>query len=282
MPKKKIIFQGELGANSHIACMDVYPDYEVMPKATFADCFLSMKKGEAELAMIPIENTIAGRVGDVHHYLPEAGLHIIGEYFLPIHHQLLALKGTKIEEIKSVQSHEMALGQCRNLIKEYEFSPVVAADTAGSAREIKQNGKPERAAIATKLAAQIYGLDIIKENVEDEDHNTTRFLILSRNSKTPEQGEHDNIITSLIFKVGNIPAALYKCLGGFATNKVNVTKLESYQIQGRFQATQFYADIEGHPDDISVKNALEELAFFTENRQGAKIIGVYPAAIVRE
>ncbi len=274
----KILFQGELGANSHIACTNVYPDYEVVPKATFAQCFAGMQNGDADLAMIPIENSVAGRVGDVHHFIPDAGLYIIGEYFLPIHHQLLALKGSKLEEIKEVQSHIMALTQCRSLIDEYNFSQIVAADTAGSARQIKEYGDKSRAAIATSLAAEIYDLDVIKHNVEDKENNTTRFLILSREPDFVryEASAHDDmIITSFVFKVDNIPAALYKCLGGFATNGVNMTKLESYQHESKFEATQFYADIQGHPDEPAVIRALKELTYFTEDGEGAKVLGVY-------
>lgn len=274
----RIIFQGELGANSHIACQNVYPDHDVVPKDTFEDCFTGMARSDAELAMIPIENNIAGRVADVHHHIPDAGLYIIGEYFLPIHHQLLAKPGTKLEDITEVQSHIMALGQCRKFISKNSLTPIVGADTAGSARQIKSGTEATRGAIATRLAAEVYGLDILVENIEDTPDNITRFVILAREPLKIDVADHDRIITTFVFKVGNIPAALYKCLGGFATNGVNITKLESYQLEGRFEATQFYADIEGHPDEPPVQRALDELKFFTANQKGVRILGTYPGA----
>ena len=271
--RRTIVFQGEPGANSHIACHEAYPDHEAVPCATFEDAFAAVAGGEADLAMIPIENSVAGRVTDIHHLMPTAGLHIVAEHFLPIRQQLMAPKGATLSTVKTVQSHIMALGQCRNTIKKLGLKPVIGADTAGSARQIAEARDTSRAAIASRLAAEIYGLVILAEDIEDETHNTTRFIMLARApaSLARDQGA---AITTLVFKVKNIPAALYKALGGFATNGVNMTKLESYQLEGNFSATQFYADVEGHPDDRPVKLALEELAFYSSEM---KILGVYPA-----
>lgn len=271
--KKKISFQGEPGANSHLAANEAYPDHEPMPCPTFEDAFAAVSSGEAALAMIPIENSVAGRVADIHHLMPELGLHIVAEHFLPIRHQLLGLKGAKIEDIKSVESHVMALGQCRNIIRKLKIKPIVAADTAGSAREVSERGDKTRAAIASSLAAKIYNLDIIAPDIEDEAHNTTRFIILAKEAKWAKAGA-GTIVTTFVFQVRNLPAALYKALGGFATNGVNMTKLESYMVGGNFFATQFYADVEGHPDERSLMLALEELAFFSKEM---KVLGVYPA-----
>ena len=277
MAKKKIIFQGEPGANSDLACREAYPDYLPVPCPTFEDCFAARSAGEVDLGMIPIENSVAGRVADIHHLMPTAKLHIIAEWFLPIRNQLMAPKGASLQTIKTVQSHVMALGQCRNVIRELKLKPVVAADTAGSAREVAEANDLTRAAIASRLAAEIYGLDIIKENVEDEANSTTRFVVLSREKKWAEPGNGTNkgkVITTFVFRVRNLPAALYKAMGGFATNSVNMTKLESYMVGGNFFATQFYADVEGHPDDTALVHALEELAFFSKE---LTILGVYPA-----
>ncbi len=273
MPKK-IVFQGEPGANSHLAIEEVYPKATAIPCPTFEDCFAAVTKGEADLAMIPIENSLAGRVADIHHLLPESGLHIIGEHFLPIHFNLMALKGASLKDITSVHSHIHALGQCRKIIRKHGWKAVVAGDTAGAAREIAEAGDKTRAALAPAIAAEIYGLDILKENVEDAAHNTTRFVILS---KKDERAPANNgpVITTFVFRVRNVPAALYKAMGGFATNGVNMTKLESYQLDGQFTATQFYADVEGHPADRPLKLALEELAFFTTE---ITILGVYAAS----
>jgi prephenate dehydratase len=270
---KKIVFQGERGANSHIACLAVYSDHEPVACATFEDALTAVASGEADLGMIPIENSIAGRVADIHHLLPHANLHIIGEHFLPIHFQLMAVKGATLPGIKSVESHIHALGQCRGFIRKHGYQAMIAADTAGAARHIAQSGDTTRAALAPRLAADIYGLEVLATNVEDEAHNTTRFVILSREEKWIAPGSGP-IVTTFIFRVRNLPAALYKALGGFATNGVNMTKLESYMIEGNFFATMFYADVEGHPEDRGVKNALEELKFFSRE---FKILGVYPA-----
>src|SRR5438874_4975516 len=270
---KRIVFQGEPGANSHLAIHEAYPDAVAVPCPTFEDAFTAIATGEAELGMIPIENSIAGRVADIHHLMPESGLHIVAEHFMPVKHQLLAVKGATLDGIKSVESHVHALGQCRKVTRRLRIKPVVAADTAGSAREIAQAGDKTRAAIATRLAAEIYGLDILAQDIEDEAHNTTRFIVLSREAKWASN-DGGRVITTFLFRVRNVPAALYKALGGFATNGVNMTKLESYMIEGNFFATQFYADVEGHPEDRSLVFAFEELAFYSKEM---KILGVYPA-----
>jgi prephenate dehydratase len=274
----KIAFQGELGANSHLAISEAYPDAEPLPCPTFEDALAAIASGDADLGMIPIENSVAGRVTDIHHLLPESGLFIVGEWFLPIQHQLMALPGARLADIKSVESHVQALGQCRKLIRNLGVAPVVAADTAGSARIVSEAGDISRAALASRLAAKIYGLEILAEDVADESHNTTRFVVLAREAKwaTPQSGP---LVTTFIFRVRNVPAALYKALGGFATNGVNMTKLESYMVEGSFSATQFFADVDGHPDDRNLKFALEELAFFSRE---LRIMGVYPAHPFRE
>ena len=271
--KKAIAYQGEPGANSHIACKDVYPDWEALPCATFEDAFAAISDETAALGMIPIENSIAGRVADIHHFLPGSGLHIIGEYFLPIRFQLLALPEASLATIKSVYSHVHALGQCRKIIRKLGLTPVVTGDTAGSAREVAEWKDPTRASLATALAAEIYGLKTLVAEAEDEKHNTTRFIVLS---KTPQETKAGNgpVITTFVFRCRNVPAALYKCLGGFATNGVNMTKLESYMVGGEFSATMFLADVDGHPDDPALKRALEELEFFSAE---FRIMGVYPS-----
>jgi len=278
MTGKKIVFQGEPGANSHIACREAYPGYEPVPCATFEDCFSAIQNGEADLGMIPIENSVAGRVADIHHLMPTSGLHIIAEWFLPIRNQLMAPKGASLRTIKSVESHVMALGQCRGVIRELKLKSIVHADTAGSAREVAQSRDITRAAIASRLAAEIYGLDIVKENVEDESHSTTRFVVLSREKNWTKAG-NGKVVTTFVFRVKNVPAALYKALGGFATNGINMTKLESYMVGGNFFATQFYADVEGHPDDRALVFALDELRFFSKE---LTILGVYPAHPYRD
>jgi prephenate dehydratase len=275
MPEKtnKIAFQGEPGANSDTACRNVYPTMEPLPCPTFEDAFNAVETGKADLAMIPIENTIAGRVADIHYLLPESRLHIVGEYFLPIHFQLMVLPGVQRSEIKTVHSHIHALGQCRKFIRKNGWKPVVAGDTAGAAKLVSDVRDRTMAALAPRLASDLYGLDIIQENVEDTENNITRFVVLSKTKQWAERRDDVPMVTTFVFRVRNVPAALYKALGGFATNGVNMTKLESYQI-GAFTATQFYADVEGHPDDRSLKNALEELRFFSKE---VRILGVYPA-----
>ncbi len=276
--KLKIAYQGEPGANSHIACLEVYPDCEPVSCRTFEDAFQVLKDGEATLAMIPIENSVAGRVADIHHLLPESNLHIIGEHFLRIHHQLMALPGVGIDTLQSVHSHVQALGQCRKITRELELKAVVAVDTAGAARELMEAGDKTRAVLASTLAAEVYGLNILRKNVEDEAHNTTRFVILSTTQMDAKPASDAHIITSFVFRVRNVPAALYKAMGGFATNGVNMTKLESYQLEGQFSATQFYADIDGHPSERNVRLALEELAFFTSY---IRVLGTYKASPYR-
>src|SRR5499433_2815852 len=278
MSKMKIAFQGEPGANSHIAIVEAYPDAEPMPCQTFEDALAAISSADADLGMIPIENSVAGRVADIHHLLPASGLFIVGEWFLPIRHQLMAVKGAKLADIRSVESHVHALGQCRRIIRKLGVRPIVAADTAGSARDIAQRADKSVAAIASRLAADIYGLDILAEDVEDETHNTTRFVVLSREARWAEQGS-GALVTTFVFRVRNLPAALYKALGGFATNGVNMTKLESYMVDGNFFATQFYADVDGHPNDKGLAFALEELKFFSRK---FRVVGVYPAHPFRE
>ena len=274
----RIAFQGEPGANSHTACSEACPDHTPLPCPTFEDAFAAVSDGEAELAMIPIENSIAGRVADIHHLLPTSGVHIIGEHFLPIHFQLMALPGVELGEIKSVHSHIHALGQCRKIIRRLGLKPVVAGDTAGSAREIAEAGDRTRASLAPRMAASIYGLEILAEDVEDETSNTTRFIILARDASWPASG-NGGTVTSFVFRVRNLPAALYKGLGGFATNGVNMTKLESYMVEGQFTATQFYAEVDGHPEEPGLARALEELAFFSRE---FRILGVFPAHPFRQ
>ncbi|MFC7495710.1 MULTISPECIES: prephenate dehydratase [unclassified Nocardioides] len=274
---RRIAYQGEPGANSHQVCKEHYPDWEAVPCASFEDVFAAVENGEADLAMIPIDNSIAGRVADIHHFLPGSGLHIIAEHFLRIRFCLMALPGTGIDRIESVHSHVHALGQCRKIIREHGFKPVISGDTAGAAREVAELGDPTMGAISPPLAAEIYGLEILAEDVEDEEHNTTRFVVLSPELIEAPAG-NGPVVTSFIFNVKNLPAALYKALGGFATNGVNMTKLESYMVGGEFTATQFLAEVDGHPDDIGVRRALDELAFFTTD---VKILGVYPAAPFR-
>ncbi|HEV7434264.1 MAG TPA: prephenate dehydratase [Pseudorhizobium sp.] len=269
----KIAFQGDFGANSDMACRDMFPTMEPLPCPTFEDAFVALESGEADLAMIPIENTIAGRVADIHYLLPESRLHIVGEYFMPIRFQLMALPGVTREEIRTVHSHIHALGQCRKIIRSNGWKAVVAGDTAGAAKLVSEQGERSMAALAPRLAAELYDLQILAENVEDTENNVTRFVVLSRDEAwAKRQDEAEIIVTTFVFNVRNIPAALYKAMGGFATNGINMTKLESYQLGGKFIATQFYADIEGHPDDASVRRALEELRFFSEK---VRILGVY-------
>ncbi len=269
----RISFQGELGANSQIACRDAYPDLEPLPCPTFEDAFAAVSDGAAKYAMIPIENSVAGRVADVHHLIPESNLYVIAERFLPVKHQLLGLPGATLQGLKRVRSHPQALGQCRKLLREMKLEAVKTADTAGAAREIAELGDPSVGALASSLAAEIHGLKILKADIADASHNTTRFLVFA---KEPDDADAEDgpCMTSFVFRVRNLPAALYKALGGFATNGVNMTKLESYLEGGAFSAAMFYADIEGHPSEHRVKLALEELQFFSSY---LKVLGVYLA-----
>jgi len=273
-----VAFQGEVGANSQIAIHEVFPTAEPLPCPTFEDAFAAVAEGIAPLAMIPIENSQAGRVSDIYHLLPVSGLAIVGEHFLPIRHQLLGIPGARLSDLRTVESHVMALGQCREAIRRLGLTPIVAADTAGSAREVAAVADPSRAAIASELAAETYGLQVLSRDIEDADHNTTRFLVLAREPEDVDP-EDAPVITTLVFRVRNVPAALYKALGGFATNGVNMTKLESYMLDGHFSATQFYADVEGHPADRGLAFALEELEFFSHE---VSILGTYPAHPFRE
>ncbi|MGH7048554.1 MAG: prephenate dehydratase [Stellaceae bacterium] len=275
-PTRTIAFQGTFGAYSDLACRRVFPDMTTLPCAQFEDAFAAVREGRAGLAMIPIENSVAGRVADIHHLMPDSGLHIIAEHFERVNHHLLALPGAGLETVRTVRSHVQALSQCRRLIRSLGLDPVVAADTAGAAAEIAVRGDPSIAAIASELAGRIYGLVSLKANIEDAEHNTTRFLIMSREADRPARGTP--AVTTFLFRVRNVPAALYKALGGFATNGVNMTKLESYMVGGTFAATQFYADVEAHPQDRPLALALEELAFFSRE---LKILGVYPAHPLR-
>jgi prephenate dehydratase len=270
---RRIAYQGEPGANSDLVCKQHYPDWEAVACASFEDVFSLVEGGDADLAMIPIDNSIAGRVSDIHHFLPSSSLHIVAEHFLRIQFTLMGVPGSSLESIKTVHSHVHALGQCRKVIRELRLRPIISGDTAGAAREVAESGDVTRAAIAPPLAAETYGLQILRGDVEDEDHNTTRFVVLSRDYVVAPQGSGP-VVTSFIFNVRNLPAALYKALGGFATNGVNMTKLESYMVGGHFAATQFLAEVDGHPEDLPVSRALEELGFFTTE---VKILGVYPA-----
>jgi prephenate dehydratase len=278
--RRKIAFQGEPGANSHIACSEAYRAYEPLPCATFEDAFAAVRTGRAALAMIPIDNSVAGRVADIHHLMPESGLHIVSEWFLPVQHQLMAPKGATLKTIRTVESHVHALGQCRNIIRKLGIKAVVAADTAGAAREVAEANDLSRAALATDLAAKIYGLKILKKNVADAKHNTTRFVVLARKPQWASRAKN-RVMTTFVFQVRNIPAALYKALGGFATNGINMTKLESYMVDGSFTATQFYADVQGHPKDRGFELALQELEFVSQP-DTLRILGVYPGHRFRE
>ena len=274
---KRIAYQGEPGANSHLACTEAFPDFEPVPYPTFEDALAAVKTGDVGCAMIPIENSVAGRVADIHHLLPNAGLYITGEHFLRVHHQLMAKPGATLDSIKRVMSHTQALGQCRNTLRKLGIKAIPEADTAGSARMVSEANDLTVGALASRLAAGIYGLNILMSDVEDEAHNTTRFVILAcePDDAEPEDGP---VMTTFFFRVRNVPAALYKALGGFATNGVNMTKLESYQTEGTFNATMFFADIEGHPVDRKVQLALEELSFFSTE---LKLLGTYLASPYR-
>lgn len=273
MSNMRIAYQGEPGANSHLVIKENYPEAEAVACASFEDVFAVVASGDAELAMIPIDNSIAGRVADIHHFLPTSGLHIIAEHYLRIQFMLMGVPGTTLDTIETVHSHVHALGQCRKIIKEHGWQPVIAGDTAGAAREIVEADDKRQAAIAPELAAEIYDLEILARDIEDEDHNTTRFVLLSPDDIHAE-ANNGPVVTSFIFRVRNIPAALYKALGGFATNGINMTKLESYMVDGKFTATQFLAEVDGHPDDPGLARALEELHFFTDE---VRVLGVYPA-----
>ena len=272
-PADTIAFQGEPGAYGDLACRTAYPKMATLPCDTFEDTFAAVGEGRAAKAMIAIDNSLAGRVADVHHLMPESGLHIVGEHFQRVVHHLLAPKGASLQTLKTVHSHVHALPQCRKLIRELGLKAVVHADTAGAAADVARLGDPTQAAIASELAGQIYGLQSLRADVADNAHNTTRFVIMQREPFDPDPAAGP-VLTSFVFRVRSVPAALYKALGGFATNGVNIVKLESYMIDAWFTVAQFYAEIEGHPDQRSVRLAMEELGFFSRE---VKILGVYPA-----
>lgn len=278
MTTQKIAFQGMLGAYSDLSCRAVFPDAETIPCASFEDVFALVRDGKADVAMIPVENSIAGRVADNHHLLPNGGLYIAGEHYQPVQHHLLALPHAQLSDIKFARSHVQGLMQCRNWLQQRGITPVNRFDTAGSAEEVSKLGDKSVAAIASELAGKIYGLVSLAADIADQRDNTTRFLILKRKAEWPTYTPQSDTITTLIFRVRSVPAALYKTLGGFATNGVNITKLESYLVDGRFTAAQFYLDAEGHPDSPAMTHALEELAFFAEE---VNILGVYPAHMFR-
>ncbi len=269
----RIAFQGELGAYSHQACAETRPDMEPLPCPTFEDVIETVRRGDAELAMLPVENTTYGRVADIHRLLPESGLHIIDEAFVRVHINVLGVPGAQLSDIKDAFSHLVLLPQCATWLKDNNVRGRVSSDNARAARDVAQAGDTSQAALASELAGEVYGLNVLAKHIEDNDHNTTRFLVMSPEPNHARRGE--TMITTFVFRVRNIPAALYKAMGGFATNGINMTKLESYMVDGQFTATQFYADIEGHPDDKSVQLAMEELDYFTDY---IKVLGTYPAA----
>jgi len=273
----RIAFQGEPGAYSHEACRKARPEMEALPCRTFEDAIEAVRSGAADLAMLPVENSTYGRVADIHTLLPQSGLHIIEEAFVRVHISLLGVPGAQLGDITHAMSHTVLLGQCKEFLQQHGIHRITGADTAGSARQVSELGEAGTAALASELAGEIYGLDMLARHIEDNSNNTTRFLIMSREADTTRRGRH-GMITSFVFQVRNIPAALYKAMGGFATNGINMTKLESYMVDGSFTATRFYADIEGHPDDANVKLALDELDYFTTD---VEILGVYPAASER-
>jgi len=270
---RRIAFQGEPGAYSHQACHDARPEMEAMPCRTFEDVIDAVREGRADMAMLPVENSTYGRVADIHSLMPESGLHIVDEAFVRVHINLLALPGTSLGQVRRAMSHTVLLGQCKEFLRSHDIERVVGADTAGSARYVAEAGEPSLAALAGDLAGEIYGLDVLARHIEDQSSNTTRFLLMAREPDYSRRGD-DGMMTSMVFRLRSIPAGLYKALGGFATNGVNMTKLESYMVGGNFQVVQFYADIEGHPEDPGVKLALEELDYFTDE---VRILGVYPA-----
>ncbi len=273
----KIAFQGELGAYSHQACVEARPGFAPLPCNTFTDAIEAVRKGDADLGMIAVENSTYGRVADVHSLLPESGLHIVDEAFVRVHVNLLGKPGARVSDISSAHGHPVILPQCAMFLREHSITPVTCSDNAKAARNVAEGDDISAGALASELAAEIYGLDILARHIEDHDRNTTRFLIMSREPDYKKRGEY-TMMTSFVFRVRNIPAALYKAMGGFATNGVNMTKLESYMVGGTFRATQFYAEIEGHPDDHNVQLAFEELDYFTDHLH---LMGVYPSAARR-
>jgi prephenate dehydratase len=272
-----IAFQGRPGAYSDLACRIAYPGTPTLPCETFEAAIEAVRSGAAALAMLPCENSLAGRVPDIHYLLPQSGLFVVGEHFQRVEHCLLAPRGATIGGLRRAHSHAVALDQVRGILKQHGLTAVVEADTAGSAQLVAEWNRPEEAAIASSLAAEIYGLDILAANVEDAAHNTTRFYVMARAPNIPPP-ETTDLMTSFVFRVRNVPAALYKALGGFATNGVNMTKLESYMVDGEFTATQFLCDVEGHPEQPGLQRALEELHFFSRED---RILGIYKMAPFR-
>jgi prephenate dehydratase len=275
---KRIAFQGEPGAYSDLACRTAFPGWQTVPCATFATTIETVHDGGAELGMLACENSLAGRVPDIHALLPEAGLHIVGEYFQRVEHCLIGLPGATLGDLERLHTHPVAMSQVRRLIRELGLTPVIQSDTAGAAALVAQWGRKEEAAVASSLAAELNGLQILRRNVEDAEHNTTRFYVTAREPRTPAPGI-PNTMTTILFRVRNVPAALYKAMGGFATNSVNMTRLESYMLDGNFTATQFMADVDGHPDDVGLRHALDELAFFSDE---LRILGVYERSDFRD
>lgn len=277
MTTNRIAFQGEPGAYSHEACRKARPDMTPLPCRSFEDVIEAVRGFDADLAMLPVENTTYGRVADIHRLLPQSGLHIVSEAFVRVHISLMALPGVKVGDIRKVRAHPVLLPQCRAYLDQYGITGEAAADSAGAATELAASGDRAAGVLASDLAAEINGLHVLARHIEDHAHNTTRFLLMSREPDHSRRAE--DMLTSFVFRVRNIPAALYKAMGGFATNGVNMTKLESYMVDGVFTATQFYADIQGHPDDPGVRRALDELRYFTSM---LNILGVYPADPLRK
>ena len=279
MKKNKVAFQGELGAYSHIAINELFENPEIKTCATFEETFKVAFENDDYKIVIPLENSLAGRVADIHYLLPKYKLQIHAEHFQKVEHNLLAKESAKLEDIKYVRSHSQAIGQCQKIIMEKKYKTIISADTAGSAKELSDGKDNSIAAIASKLSAKIYNLKILKENIEDEKGNVTRFLIMGKNVQQPEYEKGKKYITTCIFRLKSEPAALYKSLGGFATNQVNMTKLESFSVKNTFAQTNFYLDFEGHLEEKSVQNAMEELGFHTESLD---ILGVYEASNFRQ
>ena len=273
----RIVYQGEPGSYSHLSCAEHYPDHEPVPCVSFAQAFARVRDGEADRAMIPVENTVAGRVSDIYHLLPSGGLFVTAERYQPIHHQLLGLPGARLADVRVARSHPMALGQVRESLGALGITAIADVDTAAAARKVAERGDPTVAAVASSTAAEVYGLDILKPDIEDSGSNTTRFIVLEREPRVPE-ADSGPVVSSFVFRLRSVPSALYKALGGFASNGLNLTKLESYMIGGGFNAAQFYCDVEGHPDSEPMRLALEELAFFSEE---VRHLGSYPADPVR-
>ena len=274
----KIAFQGVPGAYSHMACQAVKPDMEPVPCASFETMLTEVQEGRANLAMVPVENSTAGRVADIHHLLPSSGLYIIGEHFHRVNHHIMAPRGATLDGLTHVHSHAQGLAQCRERIRKLGLSPVMHPDTAGAAKDVGAAGDPTVGAIASRLAAEIYDLDILFESAEDDEHNTTRFLLMSATPELPERG--GAMMTTLVFQLRSVPAALYKALGGFATNGINLTKLESYIRAGVAEQAQFYMDVQAHIDDPAMQNAMEELCFYC-TKDEVHVLGTYPASPAR-